>query len=111
MTPRTPTRWMSLAALTLALLGCADRAPVSSPDHSVTLRWNASTSQVTGYHIYRATNPAVEPQLLAVTPADTTQYVDTAVDPGQTYYYYVKSVDATGTESESANISATIPAK
>ena len=106
----------SLAVLALALAGCGRKAPASPAGQgerpSVTLSWDASTSQVSGYHVYRTTNPNAEPGLLAITPADVTRYVDTAVEAGRTYYYSVKAFDSTGAESEpSVKISATIPAK
>lgn len=114
MLPRRLIHWLPLAVLGLALAGCGGKpaAPTAGQkSRSATLTWNASTSPVRGYHVYRATNPDSKPGLLAVTPADATQYVDKAVEPGRTYYYSVKSVGLDGTESAfSVNISATIPA-
>ena len=117
MSLRKLIAWVPLVVLGLGLglglAGCDDSnpAPANAQAHSATVTWNASTSQVSGYHVYRATDPDAQPGLLAVTPADATQYVDKTVEPGRTYYYSVKSVGLDGAESEfSTKISATIPA-
>jgi uncharacterized membrane protein len=106
-------RSISLAVLAVAFAGCQGKTPVlSTGQHSATLAWTASKSQVQGYRVYRTTDPNASPGLLAVTQADTTRYVDTTVEAGRTYYYSVKAFDASGRESDfSENISATIPTK
>jgi fibronectin type 3 domain-containing protein len=105
-------RPISLAILAFTLSGCQKNAPaVSIGQHSATLTWSASRSKVEGYRVYRTTDPKASPGLLAVTPADTTRYVDTTVEAGRTYYYSVKAFDAAGKESQPAKVSATIPAK
>ena len=113
MSLRKLIRWVPLLVLVLALAACDDKtsAPAAGKPHSATVTWNASASQVGGYHVYRATDPNAQPGLLAVTPPDVTRYEDKTVEPGRTYYYSVKSVGPDGTESEfSTKISATIPA-
>ena len=75
------------------------------------MTWKASTSKVSGYHVYRATKQDEQPGLLAVASPDATQYVDTAVEAGHTYYYSVKSFGPDGLESiSSEKVTATIPA-
>jgi fibronectin type 3 domain-containing protein len=106
---------MPLAVLGLALAGCDGKAPASAAaqaaPHSVTLSWTASVSHVSGYRVFRTTDPNARPGLVGVTLADTTQFVDTKVEAGRTYYYSVKAFDAADRESEfSAKVSATIPA-
>jgi len=106
---------MSLAVLGIGLAGCGGKTPTAPAagvqPHSVTLTWDASVSPVSGYHVYRATNPSAPPGLLGVTPVGTTQYVDSTVEAGHTYFYVVTAFDSANTESELSNeISVTIPA-
>jgi fibronectin type 3 domain-containing protein len=106
-------RAMLLLIALLPLIGCGQKAsaPANGKPHSATLSWKASTSKVSSYHIYRASDPNAPPGFLAVTPGDVTQYVDTTVEAGRTYYYSVKSVGLNGIESEfSEKVTATIPA-
>jgi fibronectin type 3 domain-containing protein len=104
--------WMLLVVcMTHGGCGARPSAPAAGRPRSATLSWDASTSPVRAYQIYRATDPNAQPGLLAVTPGDVTQYVDHTVEPGRTYYYFVKAVGLDGAESElSEPISATIPA-
>jgi hypothetical protein len=79
------------------------------PQHSVNLSWKASTSQnVIGYNVYRrGTSGLVK---INSVPVTGTSYVDSIVQPGQTYYYVTKAVSATGTESSPSNeVQAPIP--
>jgi fibronectin type 3 domain-containing protein len=78
--------------------------------HQVTLSWTASTSQVAGYKIYRASNPNGQFSVLNTGLINTTTYVDQTVSSGMTYYYYATAVDNQGTESIASNqVSATVP--
>ena len=81
--------------------------PVS---HSVTLNWTASISTVTGYNVYRSTVSGGPYTKLNSTLVTTTQYTDSTVQAGQTYYYVITSVDSSNVESTYSNqVSATIP--
>ena len=83
---------------------------VSGTGHSVTLSWKASTTQVSGYNVYRATNSNGPFSKLNSTLITSTNYVDTVVVSGSTYYYYVTAVDSKGIESSPSNhVSATVP--
>jgi len=78
--------------------------------HSVTLNWIASTSTVTGYVVYRATVSGGPYTRLNSSQDTTTQYQDSGVQSGQTYYYVVTAVDSSNVESTySIQVSATIP--
>lgn len=81
--------------------------------HQVTLNWNGPTNSpdpVTGYNVYRAPSGGTTFQLLNSTADSQTSYVDQAVQAGSSYTYYVKSVDAGGTESTPSNqTTVTIP--
>jgi len=115
MPRRTLIRMMSLAVLGFGLAGCGGKdaaiPAVRVQPHSVTLTWDASVSPVSGYRVYRSTNPSAYPDLLAVTPAGTTQYVDSTVEAGHTYFYVVTAFDSANTESVFSNkFSVAIPA-
>ena len=72
--------------------------------HTVTLNWKASSSQnITGYNIYRGAvsggpytkiNSALDPN---------TNYIDSTVVDGQTYYYVTTAVNSSDEESTYSN--------
>ena len=83
---------------------------VATVQHQVTLSWTASTSQVAGYNVYRATNSNGPFTVLNTGLITATSYVDHAVAPGATYYYYATAVDSHGNQSVASNhVSATVP--
>jgi putative cofactor-binding repeat protein len=71
--------------------------------HEVNVTWSASTSTVFGYNVYRATNQFGYYTKLNSTPIAATQYTDLNVQAGQTYFYWVTSVDANTAESTLSN--------
>jgi len=78
------------------------------PQHSVQLSWKASTSAVAGYNVYR--RDASGPVKINSKPVAGTSYVDSLVQPGQTYYYVTKAVSPAGTESGPSNeVQAVVP--
>jgi hypothetical protein len=83
-------------------------APVA---HSVSLSWVASTSStVVGYNIYRGSVSGGPYAVLNSTPNAGLTYTDMTVLAGQTYYYVVTAVDASGNESVVSNeVAVTIP--
>jgi Abnormal spindle-like microcephaly-assoc'd, ASPM-SPD-2-Hydin len=84
--------------------------PAPTTQHSVSLSWDASASTVSGYYVYRGSQSGGPYTRVSSTLIVTTSYTDSTVQAGQTYYYVVTSVDASGTESSySAEVSATIP--
>jgi hypothetical protein len=80
------------------------------PQHSVALSWNASTSTVAGYNVYRGSISG-GPYTKVNTALDgVTSYIDNSVQGGQTYYYAVTAVDGSGSESAYSNqVQAAIP--
>ena len=77
--------------------------------HTVTLSWNASTSSVQGYYVYRGTISGGPYTRLSPLAAGLS-YVDSTVASGQTYYYAVTAVDAANSESVYSNqATAVIP--
>ena len=93
-------------------LGSSSPPPPPPPpvEHAVSLSWQPSTSNVTGYRVYRSTNPGAS--FLPLTPSiNALSYTDSTVANGTTYYYVVTAIDADGTESPfSAEVVAVIPA-
>jgi parallel beta-helix repeat protein len=75
---------------------------------SVTLAWfgpPAGTPAIATYTIYRGTSSGGESMLTTVS-GPATQYTDSAVTPGTTYYYRVTASNPAGTSSPSAEASA-----
>ncbi|MBZ5600621.1 MAG: choice-of-anchor D domain-containing protein [Acidobacteriia bacterium] len=82
----------------------------SAPQHSVDLSWNASTSVVDGYNIYRSTTSGGTYSKLNSTLNPGTAYTDSTVQAGKTYYYVTTAVDSSGGESIFSNeVQAIIP--
>jgi hypothetical protein len=67
---------------------------------TVGLAWTPSTSTVIGYNVYRGTvTGGPYTSKLTSSPVASTQFTDTGVQSGQTYYYVVTSVDSSNVES------------
>jgi len=78
--------------------------------HSVALSWDASTSQVIGYNVYRRTGSSGSYTKLNPSLNTTTNYTDTSVQSGQTYDYVTTAVDVSSVESAYSNqATAAIP--
>jgi len=79
--------------------------------HTVSLSWDASTSQnVVGYNVYRGPSSNGPYAKLNTTLDSQTAYSDGTVQGGQTYFYVTTAVDNMGNESAYSNQSqATIP--
>jgi hypothetical protein len=85
-------------------------AGTQAVSHSVGLTWNASTSTVVGYNVYRSTTSGGPYTLITSSLVSGTTYSDTSVSAGVTYYYVVTAVDSSGNESAYSNeASATVP--
>jgi fibronectin type 3 domain-containing protein len=83
---------------------------IASTAHSVTLNWNASTSAVVGYNIYRTSQSGGPYTKLNSSLVRATNYTDTTVQAGRTYLYVVTATDDRGHESEFSNkIQAVVP--
>jgi hypothetical protein len=78
---------------------------------TVALGWTASTSSVIGYNVYRGTTTGGPySSKLTSSPVGSTQFTDTGVQSGLTYYYVVTSVNSNDVESVySGQAVATIP--
>lgn len=85
-------------------------AGVQQVSHLVDLSWTASVStEVVGYNVYRGTVSGGPYGILNSAPVAADTYTDSTVQSGQEYFYTVRSVDGSGTESaNSTEVSATI---
>jgi hypothetical protein len=70
-----------------------------APAYSVNLSWDPSTSQVTGYNVYRSSSLSGTYSRLNSAPDAATAFTDNTVASGSTYYYDVTSVNSSGVES------------
>ena len=78
--------------------------------HSVALSWNASTSTVSGYNIYRSTLSGGSYLRINSSLVGGLSYTDSTVQNTTTYYYVTTAVDNAGIESTFSNqVSAAIP--
>jgi fibronectin type 3 domain-containing protein len=79
--------------------------------HDVTLNWNASISSgVVGYNVYRRNASGGPYSKVNSSSVTVTTYNDNAVQPGQTYFYVVTSIDLSDVESSYSNeVMAPIP--
>lgn len=77
---------------------------VPAAQHSVSLSWNASSSQdVIGYNIYRGVQSGGPYSRINSVLNASTVYTDTSVVDGQTYYYVTTAVDSSNQESGHSN--------
>ena len=78
--------------------------------HSVELSWDASTSGVSGYNVYRGGGSQGPFTRLNGSLVDALSFKDTTVSSGETYYYVTTGVSTAGVESGYSNAAeATIP--
>jgi len=78
--------------------------------HSAALSWNASTSTVSGYNVYRSTVSGSSYTKINSSLVAALNYTDSTVQSGTTYYYVTTAVDSSGAESVYSNqATAVIP--
>jgi HYDIN/CFA65/VesB-like, Ig-like domain/Cep192 domain 4 len=83
---------------------------VASVQHSVLLSWNASTSTVAGYNVYRRAVSGGPYTKIDSSLVAALNYTDSTVQSGTTYFYVTTAVDSSGSESLYSNeVSATVP--
>jgi fibronectin type 3 domain-containing protein len=113
----TPTK-AATYSFTLQVKGCHGATSTKSytviiqpsPNHVVSLNWNASTSQnIAGYNMYRSPDGTTW-QKINVSLIASTLYSDSTVANGSTYYYATTAVDISGNESAKSNVATvTVP--
>ena len=84
--------------------------PTTAVQHTVHLTWDASTSSVVGYYVYRSQSATSGLQKVSSSAVTATDFDDSTVASGSTYYYAVTAVNAAGEESSySGEATAAIP--
>ncbi len=94
LTPGVPDAPMDLTA-----------TPVGTPAAAVTVSWSTPLRALTSYTLYRGTSPGTE--TVYQTGLTGTNYTDTGVTAGMTYYYKVAAVNAAGASAAFGEVSAT----
>jgi hypothetical protein len=102
---------------TVSLTSSTSSSPVNFPlsgngvdpaKHSVVLNWNASTSVVVGYDVYRNAASGGSWTKLNSSPVTTTSYTDWDVQAGGSYLYAVASVNSANFEGISSEAVGTL---
>jgi centrosomal CEP192-like protein len=79
----------------------------NSSTYQVSLSWNPANcplDSISGYNVYRADSGSSMYQLLTSSVDTATTYVDTTVQAGATYDYYVETVDLSGASSAPSSV-------
>jgi hypothetical protein len=71
--------------------------------HGISLSWNASTSTVSGYNVYRSLTSGSGYTKVNTGLVSSVNYTDATVANTTTYYYVTTAVDANGNESIDSN--------
>ncbi len=100
----TVTSNASTPKISVALLASG----VPAGDHAATVSWDASSSVVDGYFVYRSTNGGPYTRLNS-TEETGLSYTDSSVVAGQTYSYVVTAINNSGESGYSDPETATIP--
>jgi hypothetical protein len=83
---------------------------VAQGSHSVDLSWESGDGKAVGYNIYRSANKAGPFTEINTALDSSTNYTDSTVVAGATYYYVATEVNAQGEESAYSNVAkAVIP--
>lgn len=110
---------LCMAAL-LLLTGCGSHviplsAAAAASKHSVLLTWHApgGDDPAISYNVYRELESGAPGfRQINTSPVPGVTYRDTAVQPGASYAYVVRAVDASGNESAPSNTAVvTIPSQ
>jgi len=102
------------SSVAVPLSGAVASAPTAPPapsaPHSVALTWDASSSVISGYNVYRGgASDGPFTRLNGALVAEL-NFTDTNVTAGATYYYVTTAVDSSGVESVHSNTAqAVIP--
>ena len=82
----------------------------ASGQHRVVLRWKASTSRVSGYHVYRSTSSGGPYSKINASLTPSTNFTDDTVQSGKTYFYVIRAANSKGALSRYSNqVKAVVP--
>ena len=70
----------------------------------ISLSWSPSTSQVSGYNVYRGTSSSGPFARLNSSLNTTTSFTDNSIGVGATYFYATTAVNSSGQESSYSNM-------
>ena len=77
---------------------------VTSSSHTVSLRWTASSSSgISGYNVYRSTALTGSYTKVNSSLVSGTNFTDSSVQSGLTYYYVTTAVNSSNVESTYSN--------
>ncbi len=83
---------------------------VTGTAHAVTLTWQPVSSGTAGYNVYVGSTSGGPYSQLNTSAVTGTNYVDSSVQSGRSYYFVVTSVDSKNKESgRSAEVKAVVP--
>jgi Abnormal spindle-like microcephaly-assoc'd, ASPM-SPD-2-Hydin len=101
---------LTVASPTSTIQASLSGTGTTGTQHSVSLSWNADTSAVAGYNVYRGSKANGSYTRITSSLDTATDYVDTSVTGGDTYYYEVTAVNDQGEESAPTKpVSASVP--
>jgi hypothetical protein len=96
--------WVSRGVHSPAPFALFDRSK-----HTVTLRWDASTSKVDGYNVYRSSSKDGPYVKINTEPVKELTFVDRLVENDRRYYYVVRAVVRSAESVDSNRAEAVIP--
>lgn len=104
-----PTASVTINGRSITGVNFAGTAAPNPIPHTVSLRWNPSTSSnIRGYNVYRAAVAGGAFGKLNASPMSATSYVDSTVASGRTYYYVTTTVNTNNLESAYSNQAAAV---
>ncbi|MFA5833628.1 MAG: glucoamylase family protein [Bacteroidota bacterium] len=112
------TMWFDNVKIVAAASAVTDTTLPSPPkkiiarigDKTMTLHWNKNSEQnVIGYNVYRSTSAAGPYSKMNSAALPTQSYFDVTVVNGQSYYYFVKAMNASQIESPNSDTVIVLP--
>ncbi len=99
----TPIGGITYSTGTITVNSAEDETPPATPTGlrvytvsgggALRLTWDANTDSIVGYNIYRAIANGTVYVKVNSEPVNDTEYVDTGLENGTTYYYHISAVD------------------